>query len=221
MVTMMSPDLDQVKPAGPVGEVDLAQLDDKHLSQYRHPSERWSVLAIAAGAVGLAVVLWYARPYFGDNLAFLPGPIVRLVIEWTHPHRIGLVVVLALLATWAADVAGQSARAWQLVARAVEITPSTYPQLAPILDELRTRFDLPRSRAYVSREAPTAYTVGVREPYAIVLPAVIVGTLTLEEFRFLLARDGPHQAPSHLGRDDPRQRQHAPAGAPGLPAQGP
>src|SRR5215213_1658593 len=151
MVTRMSPDLDQAQATGPSGEIDLAQLDDKHLSQYRHPAERWSLLAIVVGAVGLLAGLWYTHPSFGDNLAFLPGPIIRLIVEWTHPHRIGLVVLLALIATWVADVIGQSAREWQLVARAVEITPSTFPQLAPIVDELRERFDLPRTRVYISR----------------------------------------------------------------------
>src|SRR5690349_17035060 len=141
----MRPDCDQATTAGPTGVVDLAQLDDKHLSQYRHSSERWALLAIGVGAAVLLVVLWLARPYFGDYLAFLSAPIVKLIVKWTHPTRIGLVVLVALLATWLADVIGQSAKAWQLVARAVEITPSTFPQLAPMLDELRGRFDLPRT----------------------------------------------------------------------------
>jgi hypothetical protein len=130
----MSPDSSQAKVAASGGTVDLSQLDDKHLSQYRHPSEQWALLAIGVGVAIFFGVLWLARPYFGDTLAFLPGPLVRLVITWTHPTRIGLVVLIAWFVAWAADVIGQSARAWQLVARAVEITPSTFPELAPIVD---------------------------------------------------------------------------------------
>ncbi len=188
----MSPDLTPAQAAGPTGEVDLAQLDDKHLSRYRHPAERWSVFAIVVGGAALLAGLWYTHPTFGDNLAFLPGPVLKLIVEWTHPHRVGLVVLLALVATWIADVAGQSAREWQLVARAVEITPSTFPELAPIVDELRQRFDLPRTRVYISRETPTGYTVGVREPYAIVMAAAVVGTLTPDEFKFLVGREMGH-----------------------------
>jgi hypothetical protein len=189
----MSPDLDETSPTSPRGEVDLTELDDKRLSKYRHPAERWSILAIAIGAAILVTVLWLARPYFGDTLFFLPGPIFKLVVEWTHPHRIGLVVLVALLITWAADVIGQTAREWQLVARAVEVTPATFPPLAPIVDELRARFDLPRTRVYISREAPaTGYTVGVREPYAIVMSAATVGMLTPDEFKFLIGREMGH-----------------------------
>lgn len=188
----MSPDSDRAQAAGPTGEVDLAQLDDKHLSQYRHPAERWTVLAIVLGGAVLLAGLWYTHPSFGDNLAFLPGPILKLIVEWTHPHRIGVVVLLAFVATWIADVVGQSAREWQLVARAVEVTPSTFPELAPIVDELRQRFDLPRTRVYISRETPTGYTVGVREPYAIVMAAAVVGTLAPDEFKFLVGREMGH-----------------------------
>jgi Zn-dependent protease with chaperone function len=193
MVKEMGPDFDEAGMAGSRRTVDLAQLDDKHLSQYRHPAERWSLLAIIIGAAILLLVLWAVRPYFGNNLEFLPGPILQLIIKWTHPTRIGLVILVALFATWAFDMLGQTAKAWQLVARAVEITPSTFPDLAPIVDELRGRFDLPRTRTYVSREAPPAgYTIGVREPYAIVMSATTVGSLKPDEFRFLLGREMGH-----------------------------
>jgi hypothetical protein len=189
----MSPDDGQAVVAATGQPVDLTRLDDKRLGQYRHPSERWALLAIGIGAVILFGVLWAARPYFGDTLLFLPGPFVGLIVKWTHPQRIGLIVAAAWLAAWAADVIGQSARAWQLVARAVEITPATFPDLAPIVDELRERFDVTGARVYVSREAPPAgYTVGVRAPYAIVFNAGTVNLLTPEEFRFLLGREIGH-----------------------------
>jgi hypothetical protein len=189
----MSPDLDQVRPTDSTKTADLAQLDDKHLGPYRHPSERWSVLAIVVGAAALLAGLWFTHPFIGDWLSFIPDPILKVVIEWTHPHRVGLVALLALVAAWIADVAGQSAREWQLVARAVEVTPATFPQLAPIVDALRERFDLPRTTVYISREAPLAgYTVGVREPYAVVMSATTVGALTPDEFQFLVGREMGH-----------------------------
>jgi hypothetical protein len=123
----------------------------------------------------------------------MTGPLLKLIVEWTHPHRVGLVVLIAVVATWICDVVGQSAREWQLVARAAEVTPATFPELSPIVDDLRARFDLPRTRVYISRESPPAgYTVGVREPYAIVMSATTVATLTLDEFRFLVGREMGH-----------------------------
>jgi Zn-dependent protease with chaperone function len=188
-----------VEPAASERTVDLAQLDDARLSQYRHPAERWALLAIAVGAAILLSALWVARTHFGDNLAFLPGPLVQIFVHWTHPTRMGLVILVALVATWAADVIGQSVKAWQLVARAVVITPSTFPQFAPVVDELRARFDLPRITVYISREAPPAgYTVGVREPYAIVLSAPTVGLLTPDEFKFILGRQMGHIKLGHI-----------------------
>jgi Zn-dependent protease with chaperone function len=189
----MSSDPDQTRPASATPTVDLAQLDDKHLGRYRHPAEWQAILAIVVGAAALLVALWFTHPIISDTLSFMPGPLFKLIVEWTHPHRVWLVVLLALIATWTCDVVGQSAREWQLVARAAEITPSTIPDHSPIVDDLRARFDLPRTRVYISREAPVVgYTVGVREPYAIVMSATTVGILTHDEFRFLVGREMGH-----------------------------
>jgi Zn-dependent protease with chaperone function len=173
--------------------VDLAQLDDKRLGAYRHPNERWALLAIALGFVVGIAVLWAARPYLGDVFRFLPGPVIRWLVEWLHPTRIGPVLLVVLAITWAMDVVGQTTKTWQLIAQAVEVTPTTFPQLAPIVDELRRRFDLPRSRVYISRDAPpSGYTIGVREPYAIIFSAIGVGQLTPDEFKFALGRQMGH-----------------------------
>ena len=86
---------------------------------------------------------------------------------------LGLLVLTAVM-----DIVGQSTRAWQLVAQAVEVTPTMFPQLAPIVEDLRTRFDLSDVRVYVSRDAPvTGYTIGVRPPFAIVFSSIGVGSL--------------------------------------------
>jgi Zn-dependent protease with chaperone function len=173
--------------AAPAPEVDIANLDDKHLGQYRHPNERRALLAIVVGLAAIAVVIWLARPILGNVLGFLPNPILRFLSQWLDPTRLGL-VLLGLLALMALmDIVGQSSRAMQLVARAVEVTPVTFPQFASIVDDLRTRFDLPRTRGYVSRDAPpNGYTIGVREPFAIVFSSIGVGSLTPAEFKFVL-----------------------------------
>lgn len=170
--------------------VDLAQLDDKRLWRYRHPNERRALWAIVAGLVVVLAGLWVAQRIFGNILSFIPIPIFRTIDEWLHPERLWPVLVGIVAVMWVMDVIGQSTRAWQLVAQAVEVTPTTFPQLAPIVDELRKRFDLPRTRVYVSRDAPlSGYTIGVREPFTIVFSSMGVGSLTPDEFKFLLGRE--------------------------------
>jgi Zn-dependent protease with chaperone function len=174
----------------PVARINLAELDDKHLGRYRHPNERRALVAIAIGMAATLFALWIARPFLGNILDFLPGPIFGFLDKWLHPTRLGLVVLAVLALTAVFDAIGQWTRAWQLVAQAVEVTPTTFPQLAPVVDELRTRFDLPKTRVYVSRDAPAnGYTIGVREPFAIVFSSAGVGTLTPEEFKFCLGRE--------------------------------
>jgi Zn-dependent protease with chaperone function len=178
-------------PATPTtGQIDVTNLDDKNLGLYRHPNERRALLAIVVGLAAIAVVLWLARPILGNVLDFLPTPILRFLSEWLQPTRLGLVLVGLLALVALMDVFGQSTRSLQLIAQAVEVTPATFPQLAPIVDDLRTRFDLRRSRVYVSRDAPPAgYTIGVREPFAIVFSSIGVGSLTPDEFKFVLGRE--------------------------------
>jgi Zn-dependent protease with chaperone function len=148
---------------------------------------------IIAGAVALVIGLWLLQEQIGNLLGFLSGPMIRRIVEWFHPARSGPVLLILLAAVWMMDIVGQWTKASQLVARAVEVTPTTFPQLAPIVDELRSRFDLPRTRVFISRDAPaTGYTIGVREPHAVVFSAGTVGSLTPDEFKFVLGREMGH-----------------------------
>ena len=176
--------------SAPVGQIDLAQQDDKHLGEYRQPNEPRALVAIGIGLAAILFALWVARPFLGSLLDFLPGPVLGFLDKWLHLTRLGLVVLALLALTAVFDAIGQWPRAWQLVAQAVEVTPTTFPQLAPIVDDLRSRFDLPRTRVYVSRDVPpNGYTIGVRQPFAIVFSSAGVGTLTPDEFKFSLGRE--------------------------------
>src|SRR5262245_40683113 len=57
----------------PTGQVNLAELDDKHLSRYRHPNERAALVAIFIGMAVVLIGLWLARPHLGNILDFLPS----------------------------------------------------------------------------------------------------------------------------------------------------
>ena len=181
-------------PATPgTAQVDLASLDDKHLAQYRHPRERRALITIIVSVIVVLIGLWMLQEQIGNLLEFLSGPTVRNIVRWLHPARAGPVLLIVVAAVWAMDIVGQSTKAAQLVARAVEVTPTTFPELAPIVDELRGRFDLPRARVFISRDAPPAgYTIGVREPYSIVFSAATVGSMTPDEFKFVLGREMGH-----------------------------
>ncbi len=175
------------------GQVDLTRLDDKHLRQYRHPNERRAFQAIVVAFILVGVALWVARPYLGDFLSFFPGPIFRFIDSVADPTRYGLILLVVLGVMAVVDAFGQWTQSSQLIAKAVELNPTTFPQLAPIVDELKGRFDLPRTRVFISRDAPlTGYTIGVREPYAIVFSTMGVGQFTPDEFKFMLGREMGH-----------------------------
>jgi hypothetical protein len=184
-------DPDKTQAESPLAaQIDLAKLDDKRLGQYRHPNERRALFAIAVGMVAILAGLTIAQSFLGNLLSYLPNPMMRALIDLLHPARIGPLLLLGLVLMWLMDVVGQWSRAWQLVAQAVEVTPTTFPQLAPIVDDLRKRFDMPRTRVYVSRDAPPkGYTIGVREPFAVVFSSVSVASLTPDEFKFTLGRE--------------------------------
>ena len=182
----------------PNPQVDLAKLDDQRLRDYRHPDERQALIAIAVVFTLLLLALAIAHPQAADFLRWLPAGVARTVVEWLHPTRAGPIIILALALFTATDALGLSLKLYDLHHEAVEVNPATFPQLAPVVDELRRRFALPRTRVYASRGAPLAGTAfGVREPYAIVLSTVLLGTLTPDEFTFVLGRQMGHIKVGH------------------------
>ena len=174
--------------------VDPATLDDARLTQYRHPDERRMLLIIAGILAAITLILALFGPELraalGGSLAWVPGPVVGAVLSVLHPERFAGLVAILLVAMALVQLYAQWLKQSELLSEAAEVLPTTFPQHYPALEELRRRFAMPTTRLFVYKApSPNASSFGVREPYFIVFPSVLISALTAEEFKFLLGRE--------------------------------
>jgi Zn-dependent protease with chaperone function len=176
--------------------VDLATLDDSRLTEYRHPNE-WRTLvgivgAFAAMVLALALMGPDLRAALRESLSFVPRGPLGSILEVLHPDRFAGVLAIFFIGTAAVQLLSDWLQRAEILSEAAEITEATFPQHYPVLEELRHRFDLPTVRVFVYRAPATPYACGLREPYIIVFPSVLLGQMTIEEFKFALGREMGH-----------------------------
>jgi Zn-dependent protease with chaperone function len=173
--------------------VDPALLDDSRISQLRHPAEGRALLGIGVSLVLLGVVLSIVRPFAEGGLQWLPGPLVRLLIQVFDPSGyVGAVLIVVAVSTLI-DVGGQWLEVHDTLADAVEITPETLPQYYPVVAELRERFGLPKTRIFVSRTSPMVpFAAGLWGQTVVVFNMGVLLMFTLDEFKFLLGHELGH-----------------------------
>jgi Zn-dependent protease with chaperone function len=71
----------------------------------------------------------------------------------------------------------------------VEVTPSQFPAVYQMVEELRQRFQAPPTRVFVVRQfSVEPETLGFRAPYTIVLPSLLLDSLEDQELRYVLGR---------------------------------
>jgi len=136
-------------------------LEDSRLLEYRHPAERRMLaLTIAAIAI-LAVSLLYRE----RDILIAVGA-----------------VYLSMLVT-----AMQAKTYYRM--QGAEVTATQFPAIFEIAEELRERFQAPPTRIFVLRKFGfKAEALGLIAPYVIVLPAVLIDGLELEELRYVLGQ---------------------------------
>ncbi|MBV9581555.1 MAG: M48 family metallopeptidase, partial [Chloroflexi bacterium] len=145
--------------------VEQRLFDDRRLTSYRYPHERLA-LAVAVGAVVVAVVA---------------------VSHWSWAAGVALVGLLLLTALVTRLSATQQA------AEGAEVTPTQFADLYPMVDELRERFALPRTRVFVSQSPIiNASSFGFREPYVVVLNSALVDALDPIELKSVLGHELGH-----------------------------
>ena len=70
-----------------------------------------------------------------------------------------------------------------------EVTPTQFPEIYKIVEELRHRFIAPPTRVFVIRKQQfKTEAAGLVAPYVIVLPSVVIDALNREELRFVLGQ---------------------------------
>jgi Zn-dependent protease with chaperone function len=143
-------------------------LDDRHLLDYRDRYER-PALALA---VGLVVLITIVLLRVNDTVA---------------------AVVLAIIALWGAMLVYDLVQEVQLLANGAEVTPTQCSDLYPIVEELRQRWAVPRTRVLVVFQPGLgAVSYGFKEPYMIRVDSQYASSLDEAELRYVLGREMAH-----------------------------
>jgi Zn-dependent protease with chaperone function len=185
--------------------VGPVQADEAHLGRCRHPSERRSLLTVAAIIGGVELVLILLGPQgrvavgesIRSNLHWVPPGILGPVYNLLHPGGVTGTVLGIVMFTSVLDLYNHWLQRAEILSESSEVTALTFPTLFPLVKELCERFALPSARVFVRSNTPRPYTVGMRAPHFIVIPVSLLGTLTEDELRFVLGREMGHVRLGH------------------------
>lgn len=137
------------------------ELDDQRLLSYRYPHEH-RMLALAIAAIAALAV----------SLIFLEREVLVAVA----------LVYLSMLST-----AMQAKTYFRM--QGAEVTPTQFAAIYAIVEELRQRFNAPPTRIFVLRKHSfKAEALGLRAPYVIVLPAILIDAMEPEELRYVIGQ---------------------------------
>ena len=138
------------------------RLEDARLLEYRHPSEL-PMLCLALATLAILLV----------------GAVV-----FKHKG-----ILLGIGGIWLAMIFASLQAVTYNLLRGVEVTPSQFPAVHRMIEELRERFQAPPTRVFVVRQfSVEPETLGFRAPYTIVLPSLLLDSLEKDELRYVLGR---------------------------------
>jgi len=150
------------------GPAEPPTLDDRHLFDCRDPAER-PALALA---VGLVVLITIALFRVNETVA---------MVMW------------AIIALWVSTLVYDVIAEVKLMASGAEVTPTQCSDFYPIVEELRQRWSMPRTRVLVVfRPGLGAVSIGFKEPYLIVVDSLYARSLDEGELRYVLGREMAH-----------------------------
>jgi Zn-dependent protease with chaperone function len=138
------------------------RLEDARLLEYRHPTEL-PMLCLALATLAILLV----------------GAVV-------FKHK---AILLGIVGIWLAMIFASLQAVTYNLLRGVEVTPSQFPAVYKMVQELRQRFQAPPTRVFVVRQfSVEPETLGFRAPYTIVLPSLLLDSLAEHELRYVLGR---------------------------------
>jgi Zn-dependent protease with chaperone function len=138
------------------------RLEDARLLEYRHPTEL-PMLCLALATLAVLLI----------------GAVV-----FKHKG-----ILLGIVGIWLAMIFASLQAVTYNLLRGVEVTPSQFPAVHQMVEELRQRFQAPPTRVFVVRRfSVEPETLGFRAPYTIVLPSSLLDSLEHHELRYVLGR---------------------------------
>jgi Zn-dependent protease with chaperone function len=137
-------------------------LDDARLLEYRHPAE---------------------MPMLMLSLVVL---VILLVAAVMLKHK---AILFGIVGIWLTMIVTSLQAVTYNLLRGVEVTPTQFPVIYQIVQELRQRFQTPPTRVFVVRQFSfEAETLGFKAPFTIVLPSLLLDSLENDELRYVLGR---------------------------------
>lgn len=141
-------------------------LDDARLLEYRYPAER-RMLVVALVTIALLVV---------GGFLFRERDIL-------------LAAAAVYLSMLAASI--QAKTFYRL--QGAEVTPTQFPAIYKIVEELQRRFQAPPTRVFVLRTVKfKAEALGLGSPYVIILPSVVIDAMEDDELHYVLGQAFGH-----------------------------
>jgi len=138
------------------------RFEDARLLEYRHPAEH-PMLALALIAIALLVAL---AVRFREKDILIAGGAIYLSM-----------LISSLQSVTYNRLEG------------AEVTPTQFPAIYRILEELRQRFHAPPTCVFVLRKLSfKAEAMGLIPPYVIVLPSILLDAIDLEDLRYVLGQ---------------------------------
>jgi Zn-dependent protease with chaperone function len=99
------------------------------------------------------------------------------------------VILLGIAGIWLSMIATSFQAVTCNLMRGAEVTPTQFPEIYRIVQELSRRFKAPPTRVFVVRRfSAEAEAIGFKAPYAIVLPSLLLDLLKPDELRYVLGR---------------------------------
>jgi hypothetical protein len=98
-------------------------------------------------------------------------------------------VMLGALAVYASMLAVSMQGKTYYRLQGAEVTPTQFPEIYEVVEELRQRFRAPQTHVFgVRKQVFRTEASGLTPPYVIVLPSVVIDALDRDELRYVLGQ---------------------------------
>src|SRR5262249_45994874 len=130
-----------------------------------------------------------ATPPSGRPLALAVGLVVFIAVALFRVNDTVAMVMGAIIALWVGTLVYNVITEVKQFPSAAEVTPTQCSDLYPIVEELRQRWAMPRTRVLVVfRPGLGAVSTGFMAPYLIVIDSLYARSLDDGELRYVLGR---------------------------------